>query len=418
MITESQIRALTPVERMLFLVRMRTSVFFHYIGKAFKGEIPFSKLPSVFKRLLRFNGKQKHAKFMKLPNGIRMGLYIPSFPGKPFLRASEGMCLDGDKVRRAIAVVSVTNACECSCDYCYQQLDRGKELPIEILQKTIREMQDDGVAIFILEGGDPFLDYERLLTICKTIDDRSEIWVNTTGNGATKERLAELQNLGLTALKISIHHHDANKHEEFLKRPGAWKEMKKTLTHCKELNIPYSFNSVMQGDDYENGHFEKMMNLSSEWNAAYIQCLTPRSAGGNMGKESISYSDKRVQELGALFTKYNREISHLKYPAIFCDEYDERAVFGCTAGGAGRIYLNAQGELQPCQHINVSFGNVQKFGYTALIKEAEKLFNRPAKQTACTMIAETVAKRFEETKEVPLPFESVKDDWIRLRDGK
>lgn len=416
MITDSRTRALLPLERTLFLLQMRTTVFFHYLGKAFRGELPFKKLPSIFKRLLHFNNKQKHAKFMNMPNGIRMGLYIPSFPGKPFFRASEAMCLQGNKVHRAIAVVSITNSCECNCIYCYQRLDKGKELPLEILKKTISEMQDDGVAIFILEGGDPFLAYDRLLEVCKTIDDRSEIWVNTTGNGITRERLLKLQQHGLTALKISVHHHEREKHEEFLRHPGAWDELKDAIKLCHELDIPFSFNSVMHEDDYENGHFIKMMELARNWNAAYIQCLTPRSAGGYIGKNSISYSKEKVQRLGELFTKYNRAISHLAFPAIFCDEYDERAVFGCTAGGAGRIYMNAQGELQPCQHINVSFGNVKESSYTALIKKAEKIFQSPAKQTACTMIARTVAKRYNEKKVVPIPFEDVKDEWIRLRD--
>lgn len=415
MITDSRVRALRPLERFLFLLRMRITVFFHYLFIALKGSTPITNLPAVLSRLMRFSQKQKHAKFMVLPNGIRMGLYIPSFPSKAFFRASEGMCLHGQKVKRAIAVVSLTTYCECNCDYCYQKLDSGQELPLDILVATVREMQDDGVAIFVLEGGDPFLSFERLERLCKTIDDRSEIWVNTTGNGITKERLLTLRKLGLTALKISIHHHEPEQHEAFLHRPGAWLELEKTVQLCNELQIPFCFNSVFTELDYDNGHFTAMMNLAKEWNAAYIQCLTPRSAGGYMGKHSISYSKERVASLGQLFTGYNRDLLKAEYPAIFCDEYDERAIFGCTAGGAGRIYLNAQGELQPCQHINVSFGNVRDSSYTELISEAEKIFSQPGKKTACTMMAPVVAEAYKSNTKVPLPFSSVKDEWIKLR---
>lgn len=415
MITDSRIRALTPLERALFLFRMKSVVFFHYLSKALTGAIPLKDFPAILKRLMRFSTKQKHAKFMLLPNGVRMGLYIPSYSGKPFFRASEGMCLHGSKVKRAIAVVSITKQCNCACDYCYQQLDSGAELPLETLLQTVQQMQDDGVAIFVLEGGDPFLAFDRLEALCSSIDDRSEIWINTTGNGVTKERLLSLKEKGLTTLKISIHHHSPEKHEAFLYRPGAWKELQETVTLCNELQIPFCFNTALTEDDYDNGHFIKMMDLAKDWNAAYIQCLTPRSAGGFMGKESISYSWEKVQQLGKLFTSYNRELQYIDYPAIFCDEYDERAVFGCTAGGAGRIYMNAQGDLQPCQHINVSFGNVKEQSYKELISEAEKIFSQPGKQTACTMIAPAVAKAYEKQQSVPIPFSAIKDEWIRLR---
>lgn len=415
MITDSRIRALTPLERALFLFRMKTAVFFHYLLKAVTGTVPIATLPAILKRLMRFSKKQKHAKFMLLPNGIRMGLYIPSYPGKAFFRASEGMCLHDSKVKRAIAVVSITKQCNCNCDYCYQQLDTGAVLDLKILQKTVREMQNDGVAIFVLEGGDPFLEFNRLSSLCDSIDGRSEIWINTTGNGVTKERLITLKGKGLTALKISIHHNEPQKHEAFLKRPGAWQELTQAVKLCNELEIPFCFNTAFSEEDYNNGHFAMMMDLAKEWNAAYIQCLTPRSAGGFMGKESISYSSEKVKDLGKLFSKYNRSLQYRDYPAIFCDEYDERAVFGCTAGGAGRIYLNAQGDLQPCQHINVSFGNVVEKSYTGLITEAEKIFSQPGKRTACTMIAPAVAKAYEKEKKVPIPFSSVKEEWIQLR---
>lgn len=403
------------LERHLFLLKMRAAVFFHYLGKLFEGEIEFRKFPAILSRLLRFSRKQKHAKFMRLPSGVRMGLYIPSYPGKPFIRSSESMCMNGTHVGRISAVVSISSKCNCNCSYCYQKLDQGDDLPLETLLKTVKELQDDGVAIFIIEGGDPFLEYDRLKAVCETIDDRSEIWINTTGDGVTHKRLLELKTLGLTALKISVHHCTEKKHDSFLKRDGAWKKMRETTRFCRELKIPFCMNSVMVEKSYDDGHFERMMELGKEWKASYIQLLTPRSVGGNIGHDSISFSEGQLNRLEILITKYNRGKEYREYPAIFSDEWDERMIIGCTAGGAGRIYINARGEVQPCQHINVSFGNVKDKPYSEIIPAVDKIFSSPAKHTACTLIAETVADEYKKSKVLPVPFNRVKEQWITLR---
>jgi hypothetical protein len=34
--------------------------------------------------------------------------------------------------------------------------------------------------------------------------------------------------------------------------------------------------------------------------------------------------------------------------------FESPAPFGCTAGGIDRFYLNANGEVQPCEFLNVS----------------------------------------------------------------
>ena len=58
----------------------------------------------------------------------------------------------------------------------------------------LKNFRKSGVAFFNIEGGDPFLVYDRLKVICEAIDDRSEIWINSTGDGITLERMEELKN--------------------------------------------------------------------------------------------------------------------------------------------------------------------------------------------------------------------------------
>jgi len=42
--------------------------------------------------------------------------------------------------------------------------------------------------------------------VCRSIDDRSEIWINSTGHGITVERLLELKEHNVNAIMFSLHH--------------------------------------------------------------------------------------------------------------------------------------------------------------------------------------------------------------------
>lgn len=410
-----QQKALFGLERALFLSKMRRRTFFHYLGKTFRGELPASEFVPLIKRLIAFNKGLKKNKIWRFKGATRLGLTVPNFPNKPFFRASESRSLLADRVQRIMAIVSITDECGCSCDYCYQKQDSGEILSIDTLLQTIRELQDDNVSMFILEGGDPFIRYDRLKAVCETIDDRSEILINTTGDGVTKERLLELKARGLTAMRLSVHHITEEGHDAFLKKPGAWKQMLRVVEWCNEVDIPMCINTVMTPESYDNGYFETMIELANSWNAAFVYCLTPRSAGGNLGKDSTTYSRKRLDELEALFAKYNCSKEYRDYPAISCDDQVERRVFGCTAGGAGRIYINAQGEVQPCPYVNVTFGNVQDRPYPEIITETEQFFKVPTKATACTVMQKPIADAHAESGRIPVPFPLVQEKWLHFQ---
>jgi MoaA/NifB/PqqE/SkfB family radical SAM enzyme len=246
-------------------------------------------------------------------------------------------------------------------------------------------MLDEGASIFTIEGGDPFLDYNRLRQVCTAIDSRAECWINTTGDGAEKQHIAELVSLGVAGLKISLHGRNEQEHNRFLGGRQGWDKMLSVISYCKEYGLTITFNSRIEPEGFFNGYFDEMMELGANLGALYIQFITPRTAGGNFKGETISYSTRQLEDIGGLINKYNNNREYVGYPGIFFDELDERCVFGCTAGNA-RFYINAAGDVQPCQHLNMSYGNIKDEPCRQIVKRMQEDFGCRSFTAHCTQI--------------------------------
>ena len=57
--------------------------------------------------------------------------------------------------------------------------------------------------------------------------------------------------------------------------------------------------------------------------------------------------------------------------------------YGCTAGGIERFYVNANGDVQPCEFVNVSFGNVNEEDFNNIYRRMRKYFRDPRTNWIC-----------------------------------
>lgn len=160
--------------------KIRIHVFFHYLPRLFSS-LSFGEFIRMLKSLNLFLSKLQHNKFAKVGSGHRLDLYVPSYPSRAFFTACDKFTVFEGKLPCTGALLSVTNACTFKCQHCYQRLDKGEDVQLKLLIDTAKYLQNHGVCFFNIEGGDPFLKFDRLKALCDAIDDRSEIWVNSTG---------------------------------------------------------------------------------------------------------------------------------------------------------------------------------------------------------------------------------------------
>jgi MoaA/NifB/PqqE/SkfB family radical SAM enzyme len=384
---------------------IETRMVIYAIHLVFTRKLKAARFFRYLRRLLLFLTKMKGNKYIRVAEGVKINLYVPAFPSKAFFYATHKMLAFEKKMPAITALVSVTSACRYNCEHCYQKMDKGKDVDLESLVGAVKYFQDQGVAFFNIEGGDPFLVYPRLKALCESIDDRSEILINSTGNGITKERLLELKECcNLLGIMFSLHTSEPEKQNTFMGTEEAWPNMLQGIQCCHETGVPVMFNSCLPRRAYYDGGFEKLMDRARELGGTLLQLIKPKSAGGWLLEGAEEFSQDDLGHIRKKALEYNTSKKYRSYPFIAAMIIDEDADhFGCTAGGTDRFYLNAKGDLQPCEFLNLSFGNISKEPVEEIYERMRSTFVQPGCNWLCEVYHEKIAKKVRGREKIVLP---------------
>ncbi|WP_205461800.1 radical SAM/SPASM domain-containing protein [Mangrovibacterium lignilyticum] len=349
----------------------------------------------------------KHNKYVKIGKYTKINLYVPGFPSKAFYRACRKVLEFNGKMPCITCLISVTSACRYNCPHCYQKFDQGKDVDINILVQTVKKLQDKGIAFFNIEGGEPFLVFDRLLKVCNAIDDRSEILINSTGDGMTLENLTALNDRkNLLGIMFSLHSDSSDKLNHFMGTDKAWENLENGIQLCHQVGIPVTFNTCLLKEAFCDGTFEKILEVSRNFNGAILQLIKPKPAGGWLDKSLDKFTPEDTEQLLAKVDDYNLKSKHKRDTAIYAMIREEsKDFFGCTAGATDRFYINAKGDLQPCEFLNISFGNIQNDDFEVIYNKMRTVFEKPSSCLLCEKYANSVfeLKRSNKLKSLPLP---------------
>lgn len=400
-------------------MRIKSGVVVHYLKEWLKGKLKTGEYIRLIKRLDYFIGRLQGNKYVRMGNGTKIDLYIPAYPAKAFFTACNKFKVQDRPFPCTTALISVTKACRFDCKHCYQKLDKGPDVELPLLVDAVRQLQDMGIAFFNIEGGDPFLKYDRLLKVCRAIDERSVIWINATGDGVTPKRLNELKQHQVKAIMFSVHFVDPHALNDFMGRPSAWETLMSGINACKEAGMPFAFNACLGKEALEDGSFEKLMEFAKEKGASLVQLIKPKSAGAWLSEILPDTDESFLDKVKAKVNMYNRDEMYKDYPSISAQiiEEDPRH-FGCTAGGTDRFYINAKGDVQPCEFLNISYGNIAERPFKAIYEDMQKDFYPPGTCWLCEANARRIAELYakHELETLPLPAELSKEviaEWDR-----
>jgi MoaA/NifB/PqqE/SkfB family radical SAM enzyme len=349
----------------------------------------------------------RHDKPVRTSAGWKIHLYVPAYPSSAFFHTIEAKLLMQPPGPSTV-VYSMTKACQYRCPHCYQRKDKGADVPEDQLCATARTLQDIGVAFFNIEGGEPFMRFDRLLTLVRALDARSEIWINTTGDGATPERLRELRESGAAGLIVSMHSPRPAEHDAFCRVEGAFETACRCVRQAREAGLAVAFNSVLSQEALRDGQLEELMALADEMDCHFVQLIHPKPSGGWLGKEEdMQRGEAILQQVRDAHLHYNSGASPLT-TALAAQAFEEQAgVLGCTAGAIDRFYVNANGELQPCEFLNISFGNLTREPFAVVYQRMREVFSDAGTDWLCCTQASEINRLFVESggKHTPLPWE-------------
>ena len=77
-------------------------------------------------------------------------------------------------------------------------------------------------------------------------------------------------------------------------------------------------------------------------------------------------------------------------------------MLGCCCGGIDRFYVGANGDVQPCEFVNISFGNLAEVPFETAYARMRKAFAVPCEEWTCARHADEIAANAGEM--LPLPW--------------
>jgi len=353
----------------------------------------------------------RHNKVVRVLNGYKLHLYLPAYPSPAFFHAIESKLLRTPPGASTI-VFSMTKACSYRCEHCYQRMDAASDLDEDVMIRTALAVRDAGVAMFDIEGGEPFMRFPRLLKLVRALDERCEIWVNTTGAGVKPGMMEDLKKAGMFGTMVSVHSPDSATHDAFTGVPGSFDTACSIIKVCRALDLAAAFNSVLSEAEIRSGGLTRLMDLARDLDCDYVQLIHPKPAGVWLGRtEGMQREQALIETVQREHVRYNSRSMHA-YPSLAAQVFEERKdVLGCTSGAVDRYYVGASGEVQPCEFLNLSFGNVNEEPFAAIYERMRSYFGTPCCDWLCCTQAEAIHGLFRkhQLKQTPLPWKVTRE---------
>lgn len=323
--------------------------------------------------------------------------FLPPIPSKAADQVLEAMDtsrgpFDAQLTGRRRAPISmflaVTERCPYQCAHCSAGgRNPVQELTTAEMMKVLADLQEMGTAIIGFTGGEPLLRAD-LLELISAIDERSVSFLFTSGYGLTLEKAKAFKKAGLFAVGISLDDADPSRMDALRGREGAFDRAVAAVKICREAGLYTMTQTVAGRDSLRTGHLQKIIALSKALGAHEVRVLENMPSGRlvKIAEDRIlSPSDR--DELRAFNIAMNTQ-KNLPKITVFAHTED-KSRFGCGAG-TQHSYLDASGNLYPCDFVPLSFGNVRDRPIAELWLGMHRRIGMP-RQTC--MIMELYAKK-------------------------
>lgn len=364
--------------------------------------------------------KMKTRKFVQHNGSYYFSLSAPHWPSKAFdkMAANGGLNLAaaGTELKHHIdnAIVGITRKCNYNCIHCYEYHNLKKKDTVSVfnLLNVIKRLQEYGVGVITLSGGEPMLRYDGLLQILKEADhSKSDFHIHTSGFGVTRERAIELKKAGLNAAGVALDNVESEKHDNFRGFKGAFQNAINGLKYFQDAGVFTYVNMCLTNEIVNSGDIYKYFDLMKSLKVGFVRWLEPKPCGAylkNEGESGILGANERAI-VTELYINANTGKSHHDYPVISYEAYVESPEnLGCIMGGNSLIYIDTAGNVEPCVFLPVSFGNILHEDFSVIFDRMKKAIPGPVKKEcpAVTLSSE-INNLNEKGFSLPVSFEEI-----------
>jgi MoaA/NifB/PqqE/SkfB family radical SAM enzyme len=372
---------------------------------------------------------------LRLTKVIRVGrryhfsLVEPRWPSEAYdhLIANGGLNLGGAgtpaKRQIDLAILGITRACGYRCAHCYERnnLASADAVSEQRWKSVIEELQQIGVSVVALSGGEPLARFDRTLRLLRSADKtRSDFHLFTTGHGATRERVAALVEAGLAAVGVGLDHVEPSRQDAFRGHKGAFDNAVSAVRLFGEAGVLTYLNVCLSHDLVHSEGLWRLHALGRALGVGAVQLLEPKPCGGYASRQvrGLFSAEDRRRTL-AFFEATHQSRAHRDGPAVYYPAFMEAPDnLGCMMGGLSHLHIDSLGHVEPCVFVPVSFGNVNAERFGDIYDRMRRAIPRPLHARCPSLqLAERVGFGGDAGRALPVPYESIEAEWSRLYGG-
>lgn len=343
---------------------------------------------------------------------------IPTFPSKAYnkmvLNGGLNFLSAGTEAKRQVDSVflAITNKCRLGCGYCYEKfnLNQPNNISTNKWKEIVKSLQSIGVNIFILSGGEPLIDFNKLIDILSLSDkDLSDFHLHTSGDSVTFEKVRQLKTAGLKAAAVGLDSFDQQKHD-LVRGKGSFLNATNALQLFNQAGIFTYVNLCVSKDILSADNLYQYLEFVKSLNVSMIQLLEPRPCGGyfsNINNSSFNAEDKK--KLSEFTLNANKKRAYKNHPLIYYVAHIEgKNQMGCHMGGLSHFYIDSRGNVCPCVFFPVKYGNVLDEDIQSIYYRMRKNIPAPL-HTECPslLLSNHFRDLFNKDKQIPIPYEKI-----------
>ena len=263
------------------------------------------------------------------------------------------------------AQMALTEKCNNLCHYCYNSCrgdnEQSNGLDLKSSLKIAKELVDNDVFEVVLTGGEPLLRRDLLYPIGSYLASQgTSVPMNTNLVLVNKDDAKQIKDSGIKSVFGSFCSFDKDTYNSITQTKNYDKVIRGIEILLKE-DVPLALNMVVsklnKNQVYETGKFVKSLGLNSF-------CATPAAPCEYMPSE-IELNSKEVvgvlDNLLKLKDEFDMSVDVVEpIPRCIINNPEKYIHFFRRDCAAGKItaYISPEGNVTPCTHVPIVYGNL------------------------------------------------------------
>ena len=329
------------------------------------GKVPQEHLRYLLHRL-------KNEKPHRFNNQLRLNTFFPPYPSSAFDRFCRAI-IECKRVPLSL-YQAVTDVCPFRCPHCSYAGRPGGAMSRETLLDVIAQVKAAGTCTIGFTGGEPLMRDDLEEFIAAAGPEMATI-VFTTGFSLDAARARKLADSGVTCVTVGLESSNPQEHDAVRGVPGSFEMARHAIALLNEAGVYTAFSTIGKREKIHSGELDRMYELGTKWGVREFRLLAPVATGAMAGCAASMLTDEEYQSLCTFHIRHNCTPGN--GPVIASFAYLESSeMFGCGAG-YHHVFIDANGEVCPCDLTPLSFGNTTRESFADIWKRMGEHFPKP-----------------------------------------